>query len=210
MLTSHDASSLVIDTLGDRSSNQRVIVTGFYFDFAVQKEQSPTDMLGSLLKQVVSGLKEIPEEMASMYRRHRMVIGGREPQVSAILEMLQTASSSQQIFICVDALDECIAEHRQEVLESLRRILENSPGVRLFLTGTPNIKSEIRRLFAQTATFMEIKPYTGDIVKYIQAKLERDTNKSAMNSGLKTDILTKIPAMASGMYVGEKTLRNPP
>jgi len=210
LLTSHDFSSLVIDTLGNKFSKQGVIVTGFYFDFATRKEQSPADMLGALLKQVINGLKEIPEEVASIYRRQRLVIGGRRPQLSDILKMFHTASTSQRIFICVDALDECVAEHQQEVLELLREILKNSPGIRLFITAIRNIRSEIQRLFVETAMFINIKPNKGDIVTYILAKLERDTNKGAMNPGLKTDILTKIPAMVSGMYVGEKTLVYPP
>ena len=210
MLTSHDFSSLVIDTLGDRFSKQNVIVTGFYFDFAAQKEHSATDMLGALLKQVVSGLEEIPEEIASIYHRQRKILGGWGPQLSDILKMLRTTSTSRQIFICVDALDECVAGNRQEALESLRGILKDLPGIRLFLTGTPNIRSEIQRLFAKTAMFIDIQPEKGDIVTYILAKLEEDTNKDAMNAGLRADILTKVPAMVSGMYVGDKTLRNLP
>ena len=209
MLTSRDVSSLVIDTLGDQVSDQNAIVAGFYFDFAARKEQSPTDMLGSLLKQIVSGLAETPGEVAKEYYKHKRVAGGRRPQLSEILTMLQAVSTSQRIFICVDALDECVAGHRQVVLKSLRGIPEKSPGTRLFLTGRSYIRGEIQSLLAETATFMDINPNKGDIVTYILAKLEEDTNKEAMNPSLRTDVLTKIPAMASGMYVGAKTLGRP-
>ncbi|RPA91902.1 hypothetical protein L873DRAFT_1619220, partial [Choiromyces venosus 120613-1] len=46
-------SSLVIDTLGDQASGHNIAVTCFYFDFAAEKEQTPSSMLGALLKQVV-------------------------------------------------------------------------------------------------------------------------------------------------------------
>jgi len=201
---------MVIDTLGDKFSDQDVIVACFYFDFAAQKQQSPADMLGSLLKQIVNGFPEIPGEVVKEYYKLKKVIGGRRPQLSEILTMLQTVSTSQRIFICVDALDECVAEHRQVVLRSLREILEKSPGTRLFLTGRSYIRGEIQGPLAETATFMDIKPNRCDVITYILAKLEEDTNKGAMNPGLRTDILTKVPTMVSGMYVRAKTLGSPP
>lgn len=128
--------------------------------------------------------------------------------------MLQTVSTSQRTFICVDALDECVVGHREVVLKSLRGILEKSPGTRLFLTGRSNIRSEIRRLFAEKVSFINIKPNKRDTITYILAKLEEDTNKDAMSPNLRTDVLTKIPAMAPEMapemYVGAETLGSPP
>jgi len=210
LLITRDVSSLVIDTLSDQFSSQNAIVACFYFDFATREEQSPTDMLGSLLKQIVSGLAEIPPEVIEEYYKHKRVAGGRRPRLSEIKTMLQTVSASQRTFICVDALDECVAEHRQVVLKSLREILEKSPGVRLFLTGRSYIRGEVQSLLAEAAMFMEIKPNKGDIVTYILAKLEEDTNKDAMNAGLRKDILARVPDMVSGMYVREKTLGSPP
>jgi len=47
LLTNSDGSSLVIDTLCDQANGGGdSIVACFYFDFAVHKEQSPTDVLG--------------------------------------------------------------------------------------------------------------------------------------------------------------------
>ena len=200
----------MVDALGDRVSDQNAIVACFYFDFAARKEQSPTDMLGSLLKQIVSGLAEIPGEVVEAYYKHKRVTGGRRPRLSEIQAMLQTVSTSQHTFICVDALDECVAEHRQVVLKSLREIPEKSPGVRLFLTGRSYIRDEVQSILSETATFMDIKPNKRDIITYILAKLEEDTNKDAMNAGLRTDILAKVPAIVSEMYVRAKALGGSP
>jgi len=210
LLIRRDVSSLVIDTLGDQASEKNIVVACFYFDFAARKEHSPTATLGALLRQVVNGLAEIPEEVVEAYNRHKRVAGGRGPQLSEILEMLQTASTSRRIFICVDALDECAVEHQQVVLESLQEISKKSPGTRLFLTARSHFRNGIRVLLAGTATFMDIKPNRRDIITYILAKLEDDTNKDAMNTSLKADILTKIPPSVSGMYVGAKTPENSP
>jgi len=67
VLTSCDVSSLVVDSLCDQARGQDVGVACFYFDFATQKEQSSTSVLGSVLKQVVGGLDEVPGEIALAY-----------------------------------------------------------------------------------------------------------------------------------------------
>ena len=59
VLTSRDVSSLVIDRLCDQAQGQNVAVACFYFDFAAQRDQSSTSMLGALLKQVVSGIEKV-------------------------------------------------------------------------------------------------------------------------------------------------------
>ena len=77
LLRSCDPSSLVIDTLDDWVKGQNAAVACFYFDFAAQKEQSLTSTLGSLLKQIVGGLEEIPAKMSQAFRDQKKVIGGR-------------------------------------------------------------------------------------------------------------------------------------
>ncbi|RPB00997.1 hypothetical protein L873DRAFT_724974 [Choiromyces venosus 120613-1] len=185
-------SSLVTDTLGDQASG-RYIVTSFYFDFATQKEQSAIYTLGALLKQVVSGLNEIPEKIIKDFRDQRKIMGGRRPRLDEIVEMLQTVSSLQRTFICIDALDECAAVDRQVVLDSLRQILEKSPNTRLFLTGRSHIRDEIQERLGQSVQFMNIKTSRGDIIRFLLARLSQDTNKVAMTAVLKTDILKMIP-----------------
>jgi len=61
-------------------------------------------------------------------------MGGRGLQVSGIL-MFQATVATRRTILCVDALDECVREHRMLVLESLRPIPQGSPN-------SPAISSE--------------------------------------------------------------------
>ena len=106
LLTSRDVSSLVVDSLCDQARKRNLAVACFYFDFASQKEQSPTSMLGAILKQVVGGLAKVPGEITQTYEDQGKVIGGSGPQLADIVKMLQITSSKKPTFICVDALDE--------------------------------------------------------------------------------------------------------
>ena len=114
-----DVSSLVIDTLCKQSAGENAAVACFYFDFAAQEEQSPAAVLGSVLKQVVCGLDEVPERIVEAFRDREKVIGGQGLALPEIVEFLQVISSSRCTSICIDALDECPVGYRVKLLDSL-------------------------------------------------------------------------------------------
>jgi len=189
----------VIDRLCDWAGEQNATVACFYFDFAIQKEQSPTNVLGALLKQVVGGLEEVPVEIAKAYHDQKKVIGGRGPQLSDIVRMLQTASSKEPTFICVDAIDECVAGYRVKLLDSLNQVVEKSPGTRVFVTGRAHIRPEIGRCLGGRVTSVSISPRRDDIITYLRTRLHEDTTPDAIDSSLEADILRKIPDDISEM-----------
>ena len=191
----------MIDSLCDQARGQDVAVACVYFDFAAQKEQSSTRMLGSLLKQLVVGQGGVPEEIVQAYEAQKNFIGGRGPQNSNIIKMLQTTSSKKRTFICIDAVDECVPEHRVKLLDSLNKILQESPGTRIFVTGRPHIGPEIERRLAGRVTSLPICTKRDDVIRYLRSRLEEDTTPDAMNSCLEAEILEKVPESVSEMYV---------
>ena len=199
LLRSCDASSLVIDTLGDWARGQNAAVACFYFDFAAQKEQSPTSILSSLLKQVVHGLEEIPAKITEAFQDHKNIIGGRELGLDEIVEMLQDIASSRPTFICIDALDECMAEYRAKLLDCLRRILHKSPSARIFLAGRLHIRDEVERHLAGRVVAVSITPTKDDIVRFLRVKLKEDMIPDAMDNSLEAEILENIPETVSEM-----------
>ena len=157
--------------------------------------------MGALLKQVVGGLEEIPEEVSQVYQKQKRGLGGRGPRLSDIVKMLQTTSSKARTFICLDALDECMPEYRVKVLDSLNKILQNSPGTRIFVTGRPHIRPEIGRRLGGRVTNLSISTERDDMIRYLHSRLEDDTTPDAMDSILKAEILRKVPENVSEMYV---------
>jgi len=192
VLTSSDASSLVVDKLCDKAREENIAVACFYVDFAAREEQSPTNMLGSLLKQIVGGLERIPEEIRETFQDHKKVIGGRGLRVAEIVKMLQTVTSLRPTFICVDALDECVEGNQPEVLDSLRQILEKSSNTRIFLTARRHIRGEIERYLGPRAAILSIKPSNDDIVEYVRIRLTKDRYQDAMDGSLETEIIKSI------------------
>ena len=199
LLRSCGASSLVIDTLGDWAKGRNASVACFYFDFAAQKEQSPMSVLGSLLKQVVCGLEEIPPKVAQAFRDQKNVIGGRRLESIEIVEMLQDISCSRPTFICIDALDECTAEYRAGLLDSIKQVLNKSPSIRIFLAGRLQIKDEVGKHLSGRVVAVSIVPIKDDIVRFLREKLEKDATPDAMDKSLEADIIKSIPQAVSPM-----------
>ena len=199
---------MVVDYLCSQARGQNASVACFYFDFASQSKQSPTRFLGSLLKQMVFGLEEIPEEILKAYQDRKNAVGGQGLQISDILNMLQTTCAGKRAFVCIDALDECAVGHVARILDSLGQLLHRSPGTRIFVTGRPHIVTEIRARLGERVTSISIGPKRDDIITYLNSRLATDTTSDAMDSSLEADIREKIVSDISEMYVGATTLQN--
>ena len=193
---------MVIDTLGDgtgEAEEQGIAVACFYFDFAAQKEQSAASMLGALLKQVVSGMDPIPEEIVDMFQKQKKIIGGRKLRLPEIVRLMGNLSSSQRTFICLDALDECAAADRAKILISLRDIIKMSPTTRVFMTGRSHVRGEVERHLPGGAAVVSISPRKDDMIRYIRRKLAEDSTPDEMDEILESEIVRKIPETVSDM-----------
>ena len=168
---------------------------GFYCDFLTQEEQSATNMLGAILKQLVS--QGVPEHIREAFQKAKNEFSGRGLQLSGMVEILKKAIASlRQVFICFDALDECTPRNRRALLESLQEIVQVSPNVRVFLTARPNIDDEIIRYFIQVVR-IPLSPTHADIESYLQMRLNCDPEPDLMNGQLREDIMRIIPETIS-------------
>ena len=201
LLTGRDGSSVVVDYLCNHAIGQDMAVACFYYDFASREAQSPTNMLGSLLSQLLSGLEAIPEEITKEFTGQKKLLGGRRVQFQDIVKMFPAVSSLRRTFICVDALDECIPEHQVEVLSALAQVLQRSPNTRIFMTGRSHIRRAVERELGGGAISVSIKPKDGDIVAYLRARLRKDITPEVMDGGLEKDIMKSIPEQVSETYV---------
>jgi len=201
LLTTRNTSSLVIDSLCDQEGKGDTIVTGLYCDFQIQQEQTAANIMGAILKQLV-GRGDIPEYLRHAFQAGKRNFGGRRPRLLDVTEMLRnTIASLPQVFICLDALDECLPKHLPDLLASLRDILRESPKTRIFLTGRPHVTEDIQR-YLPKAVVIPISPNTDDIRDYLEMRLDKDSEPDAMNDDLRADILRIILARTSDMCVG--------
>ena len=197
-LTARNISSLVIDSLYDRAVEENIAVAGLYCDFLSQQEQTATNIIGAVLKQLV-GREGIPDHLREAFQKGRKEYGGRGLRLAELMGMLKTSIASlPPVFICLDALDECLPKHLPELLESLRNILLESPRTRIFLTGRPHIADDVKRYFSK-AVVIPVNPKPDDIRNYVEMRLDRDTEPEAMSKDLRADIVKVILEKISDM-----------
>jgi len=191
LLTTRNTSSLVIDSLCDQAGKDNAAVAGLYCDFLLQKEQTITNVMGAILKQLV-GRGGIPNYLREAFQKGQQEFGGRGPQLVDLMGMLQTEIASlPQVFICLDALDECLPKYLPELLESLGDIVRECPRTKVFLTGRPHVWGDVQRYFSK-AVVIPISPNPDDIRNYVEMRLKRDPEPEAMNSDLREDIVRVI------------------
>ena len=198
-LTARNTSSLVIDRLCDLAREEDIAVAWLYCDFQTQQEQTTTNLMGAILKQL-AGRGDVPKDIRETFQGAQKV-GGRRPLLADLMRMLRiTIASLPQVFICIDALDECLPKDLPELLESLSDIVRESPTTRIFLTGRPHVREDIQKYFPK-AVAIPISPSQDDIRNYVVMRLDRDIEREAMDNSLRAEILKVILDKMSNMYV---------
>ena len=197
-LTARNTSSLVIDSLCDQAGKEDIAVVGLYCDFLAQEEQTTTNIMGAILKQLV-GRGGIPDYLREAFQKAQREFGGRGLRLGNLMEMLKIAITSlPKAFICLDALDECLPKHLPELLKFLGDIVRECPRTRIFLTGRPHVREDIQRYFSRVVV-IPISPNTDDIRNYVEMRLDSDTEPEAMNKDLRVDIVRIILEKISDM-----------
>ena len=180
-------------------SEQDTSVAGLYCDYLDRKEQTTSNILGAMLKQLIgSGI--VPDDIRRTFQDAKRHFGGVRPEVPELLKMLKMAiGQRRRVVICIDALDESLAAHRTGLLSALQAIAQEFPNVRLFLTGRPFIRPEVERYFPSVDTIV-VSPTREDTEAVLKMKLDGDPEPDAMNDHLRTDIMEIIPKTISEMY----------
>ena len=193
-----NTSSLVIDKLCDQAGDGDIAVTGLYCDFLAHQEQTIVNMMGAILKQLVAR-GDIPQDVCEAFQKGKREFGGRGPLLPELMRMLRTVIASlPQVFMCIDALDECLPKYLPELLESLRDIVRESPKTRILLTGRPHITGSVHKYFSG-AIVIPISPSMRDIRDYLEMRIDRDDEPEAMDDDLRADIIRTILHKMSDM-----------
>jgi len=124
---------------------------------------------------MVSGMERIPDEISTAFQEQKRTIGGCGPKLTDLLKMLQTITSSQPTFFCINALDECVGVQRVKVLDSVKQILESSPETRIFVTGRPHIRAEMEKRLPGVVSVL-VYPPKDDITEYLRGETGRGRN----------------------------------
>lgn len=136
-----------------------------YCNYKDHSAQTASNLVGSLLKQLVQDHSAVYENVKALYRRHQCQ--ETQPALQQLLETLRSATGIfSKVFVVVDALDECLDRTRAELLLALRSL------------STINLLATSRKLPAIAQTFQEVKHFEirasdDDVKKYIEGRIPR-------------------------------------
>jgi len=204
-------SSLVIDYLSNPGwkvasmamPEGDTIIGYLYCDYRDQKDQTETNLLGSLLAQFLacqSMPKSIFEEVLDVCEAKQKKL---EPlNLEKALEMILLVVQSSRVFICVDAVDELEQGAQLSFLKSLEKIVHGARHTpRLFLTGRPHAQANVHRcLGTGDEASITVTANEGDIRSFIAIRIG-ESDAEAMDDKLKEEIIETIVAKSGGMYV---------
>lgn len=174
--------------------NRGVAVTYVKYN---EPEQTLENLLGSLLRQLIESTDGIPPAVLELYDHHRH--RNTSSSVDELCEtLLLVIDSFTEVFLIIDALDECSEDLRWELLERLETI---EPHVHLLITSRflDSIDEELK-LFSR----MEIKAHRADIELFIDHQIKKNRNLRKIverSQALRRDIKDTIVKTAEHMFL---------
>ena len=191
----------MIDTLSDQAYGQNIAVLFVYCDYQTQKDQSAVNMIGGLLRHIALGEVGNVGQIQNAFDRSRQG-GGKSLRLPEMLGLfVKTIGSLERVYICVDAMDELLPQHRSEFLRALQQIIQEASNTRLFVTGRSHIRVELDKHLTKEAYTIHIVPDQEDIARYLSRKMDDDDSRDPdlMTESLRNDIIKIMLEKASDM-----------
>lgn len=197
------ARSSIVNKLQIQQSSRDVGLAFAYCNYKEHDIQTLENLIGSLVQQLVQCYGAIPDEIRLLYTEY----GARKIQPSedefsrALLSLIGKFSN---VYIVVDALDECNPKTRSRFIEKL---LELPTNLRLLCTSRH--LGDIQEAFAD-ASHLEIRASDADVTLYVEAQILQVPKlvKFCKKAGdLQSTIVEKLVMKAKGMYVSSLNLR---
>ncbi|KAL8972865.1 MAG: hypothetical protein Q9197_002595 [Variospora fuerteventurae] len=189
-------ASIVVDFLQNTAtSDRRRAVAAVFCNFKETTVQSPENLLGSLCIQALHQDVPIPTVLQELYKSHKAK--QTRPTLEDINRVfVEIGKLFDDLYLVVDALDECSSDARSFLTQKLKSLSSNS---RLLVTTRPI--DDITQKFT-SGRVIQIRASDGDLEKYINAKLQSSSRLSTLLQGqhtLEKEISDGIIAKANGM-----------
>ena len=187
--------------------NSKTGIAYVYCDYRDQKDQSITNIIGSLTSQLLGHLVEQDLNTACKQIEEERYKEGTSPSLPCALRLLKFVSDMfEQTFICLDAIDELETKTQTLFMKSVKDIFDglctqDSLGIFLCFTARPHVKDLVTQVLGDIPQSLTITANDDDIRKYIVHQLDLDPHPQLINDDLRQQLLTKIPMNSQGMYV---------
>ncbi|KAL0635425.1 hypothetical protein Q9L58_005633 [Maublancomyces gigas] len=189
--------SAAIDKLNrlfpDRTS---VGIAYFYFDFKEPAKQNARNMVLSLLGQLCRHHSTIPDYMHELYQKQ---LDHDPPSITDLtLALFDIVKTFKQIFLVIDALDECT--ERPALLGTLCTIIQHERGKHIKVLVASREEQNIRAAFSSLPLLSIRTQMSSDIRLYVTESIDTDTRLRSLPEEIKLEIKGTISEGAKGMF----------
>ena len=190
-------SSAIEDIRAHCTSMRNTGCAIFYFSFSDTRKQSYGDLICSLTAQL--GWREPGMSILRQTYDRPSRNMPRPVELEGIL--LSTIRAYDEIFLLLDALDECPnGEMRQGVLQYLERLAQRAGNVKMFATSREliDIEAFTKRIGMDRAD-VATQSVENDILRYVSKEMLRDPRLGRLSATAKALIEETISKKADGM-----------
>ncbi|KAI0428933.1 ankyrin repeat-containing domain protein [Xylaria sp. FL1042] len=190
-------TSIIVDNLHSRFNDEPDVgVAYLYCSFRRADDQKAEDLLASLLKQLAQKRSSLPDSVVSLYRHHKKERKSLSfNQISNTLRFV--AAMYSQVFIVVDALDECPVYSSSRFLSEIFT-LQATCTANIFATS--RFIPEIVQKFEHGMS-LEIRASKQDIYSYVDGHMLHLPSFVKRNHELQEEIKGEIFNVAGGMFL---------
>jgi hypothetical protein len=204
------ASSAVIQDILTLRDAGLALMAYFYFDFRDTDKQNHRNLLLSLLSQLSARSDLCCDILQRVYVTHDN--GAYKPTDGVLIRCLKemlTFSNDRQIYIIMDALDECpntfgVPSPRELVLDLVKELVGLSlPNIHIYVASRPEI--DIRTVLETLTPFqVSLHDQAGqkkDIAEYIYSVVHSDARMGKWREQDQKLVIETLSERADGMYV---------
>jgi len=180
----------------------------YYYDFREGKKKDLRGLLSSVLFQLCDQSNSYHPILSTFYSTH--LNGARTPSdgelIRCLIELLKLPGS-RQVYLIVDALDECpstssLSSPREELLSLLEDlVVEQFPNLRICVTSRPevDIKTLLEPLAFRSVSLQDAPGQKTDIKDYIESVVRANIKMKNWSPRLKQHVIDVLTNKADGM-----------
>ena len=187
-------AAIAVDHLWKHVQNQAIGVAFIYCNYKSQADQTAASLASAILKHLIQGLVLIPEPVTNLYKRHAKL--RTRPSFQEVQDAIQTVVPNySKVYVIIDALDECLKDHRMQLLSMLRSLQSNR---NLNLMATSRFNPEVEKHFSYSP-LLEVRANDYDVKQFVAGQMYRLPTCVQRDSELQKTIQKGISMAVEGM-----------
>jgi hypothetical protein len=201
-------SSAIVQRILSLSVGGRAFVAYFYFDFRDENKKHRHNLLPSLLVQFAACSITCCDIISRVYSAHGK--GMQQPSDEVLINCLTnmlSVMSRHQVYIIVDALDECpntlgVRSPRERVLSLIKDLIDlRLPNLHLCVTSRLEIDicNRLEPLQPQLVSLHDHSGHKEDIAKYIRSEVDFIASNKKWRDDDKELVIETLSEKADGM-----------